>query len=106
MATLVLNAPRGQAQANGKKSFDSTLRTGVGEGYAIAHNIALRCSPGCRVVLLCQDDRKRAEGRLVRLVATEKTLSGMQRYDVHMEGLTVVSYTPERLNRCGVGVIG
>lgn len=106
MPALVINAPREQVDAGFKKSFDSTMRTGVGEGYAISRTLYDQCRPGMVVVLLSKDEGKRAEGRLIRLVPGEKAGNGIQRYDVHVEGLAMVKYKPEALNRNGVAVIG
>ena len=106
MAILIINAPKQMAQSDKKKSFDSTFATGVGEGYAISSQLYERCRPGCRVVLLSKDERKRGEGKLVRLVPTSKAGNGIQRYDVYIEGLTRVPYRSEPLNRNGVAVIG
>jgi hypothetical protein len=105
MATLIINAPREKVNAAGKKSFDSTLATGVGRGYAIPSTVVWRCAPGCMVVVLSKDEGKRAEGRLVRLVPTEKTDSGIQRYDVHIADLEKVPYKPKALGRTGVTVV-
>ena len=105
MPTLVINAPREMVQSDSKKSFENTLATGVGEGYAISRTLFEQCRPGCPVVLLSKDERKRAEGKLVRLVPTSKAGNGIQRYDVHIKDLAVVPYKPEALNRNGVAVI-
>ena len=56
-------------------------------------------------MLLSKDERKRAEGKLVRLVPTIKAGNGIQRYDVHVEGLRKVPYKPEDINRNGVAVL-
>jgi hypothetical protein len=101
MVALVINAPK----HTNKRSFESTLVSGVGEGYAIWSTLIGRCQPGCRVVLLSKDERKRAEGSLVKLVPTEKTGSGVQRYDVHIERMSLVPYKAEALNRYGVAVV-
>jgi hypothetical protein len=105
MVTLVINAPREKVQAEAKKSFQNTFDTGIGEGYAIAMKLFEQCRPGCTVVLLSKDERKRAEGKLVKLVPTVKTGSGMQRYDVYIDNMRMVPYKSEALNRNGVAVI-
>lgn len=105
MATLVLNAPRQQANAEDKRSFEATLRSGVGSGYAIPSTLIGRISVGDRVALLSKDEGLRAEGRIVALVPTAKAGNGIQRYDVHMADLRRVPYAPESLNRNGVAVI-
>jgi hypothetical protein len=105
MRTLVINAPKAKVEQESKQSFESTLGSGVGDGYAIAGSLFAQLSAGCGVVLLDKDQRKRAEGTLVQLVPTEKTGNGIQRYDVHIKTLKIVPYSPESLNRNGVAVI-
>lgn len=105
MATLVIHAPDHRVKG-GAKSFESVLSDGIGVGYAIyAYDIG-RLTAGSTVVLLRKDRRRqRAEGRLLRLVPTNKyTPQGIQRYDVHITGLKPVFYKPERLNHFGVAV--
>ena len=98
------NAPKQMVNSEDKRSFEQTLATGIGRGYAIAHNLWLLCRPGCSVVLLSKDEGKRAEGTLLKLVPTEKAGNGIQRYDVHIDGLRPAPYQPEALNRNGVAV--
>ncbi len=105
MVALVINAPKEKTQSEAKRSFRDTFEKGVGEGYAIAMNLFEQCHPSCTVVLLSKDEQKRAEGKLVALVPTEKTGSGMQRYDVYIKELRMVPYKSEALNRNGVAVI-
>ena len=91
--------------AEGKKSFADTLKTAIGEGYAIPKADAERSHVGCGVVLLCQDARRRAEGTLLVLKETdERTRTGMLRYDVYIEALVEVPYSPPptRLGRTGI----
>ncbi|NLE95711.1 MAG: hypothetical protein GX600_08540 [Dehalococcoidia bacterium] len=105
MTSLVLHAPSGKARQEGKKSFDDTVRDGIGDRYAIGSKSYQQTRPGCRVVILDKDKRRRAEGTLVKLEATEKTVSGMQRYDVYIRDLTIVPYKSEDLTRTGIAVI-
>lgn len=105
MATLVIHAPRSTVVSKHAKSFEKTYKDGLGEGYAIYRSIVHEVHPGCTVVLLSKDQELRAEGKLVKLVATTKTDNGCQRYDVHIEGLKKVPYKPEKLNHCGVALI-
>lgn len=104
--TLVIHAPDYRVK-HGEKSFEKTLATGVGDGYAISREDARIITPGLKVVLLRQDrNKRRAEGSLVKLVpTTSKTPQGIRRYDVHVKDWKVVSYKAERLNRFGVAVI-
>jgi len=105
MPTLVIHAPRWKAQQENAQSFERTFNSGIGEGYAIYRNLFANLFPGCGVVLLSKDEKRRAEGTLIRLVPTEMTNNGIQRYDVHIRNLIEVEYRPERLNHCGVAVI-
>jgi hypothetical protein len=103
--TLIIHAPKEKVDAEGHPSFARTLDSGVGEGYAISKADAARLGPGDAVVVLSKDERRRAEGRLEKLVPNGRTESGMQRYDVHIKDLKVVDYKPERLGRTGVSVV-
>lgn len=105
MTTLVIHAPSGKARREGKKSFDETLKNGRGDGYAIDSKRYHLVYPGCRVVLLDKDKRQRAEGWLVELEETEKTGSGMQRYNVYVENMVIVPYRSEILTHWGIAVI-
>ena len=105
MPSLVINAPKQQVILNNKKSFQETLNSGIGQGYAINTTLFRQIYPGCRLVLLSKDQRRRAEGELVKLVPTYKTNNNIQRYDVYIKDLRIVSYKPVSLNRNGVAVI-
>jgi hypothetical protein len=102
VTTLVIHTPKWRVRAERVKSFDQTLSTGIGDGYAIPRAWAEQCQPGCKVVVLSKDEKKRAEGRLVRLVPVSKADNGLQRYDVHICDLVTVTYVPESLYRTGV----
>ncbi len=104
MTTLYLNAPREKTNDEDKKSYADTLRTATGNGYAVPKADAEKCLPGCGVVLLCQDEGRRAEGTLKAIRKTgDRTRTGMLRYDVQIEGLAEVPYSPPpaRLGRTG-----
>ncbi len=105
MATLVINAPKWRSDSEDVRSFDQTFAMGIGQGYAIPSRIHEQCRSGSKIVLLCKDEAKRAEGVLVKLAPTEKAANGMQRYDVHMRDLVKVPYSPEALGRTGVAMI-
>ena len=108
MKNLVIHAPDHAVKGRGATSFEHILSTGVGPGYAISNNdIGKLTIPGSPVVLLRKDRRKaRAEGRLIKIVPTGRyTRNGRQRYDVHIAGLKLVAYNPEKLNRFGYAVI-
>ena len=106
MATLIIHAPDYRVK-DGAKSFEKVLADGIGEGYAIGQKYISKLPQGSKVVLLRKDrDKKRAEGTLVKLISTNRyTPQGIQRYDVHTKGLTVVPFKSERLNRFGVAII-
>jgi hypothetical protein len=103
--TLVIHAPKEKVVTEQKRSFQRTLATGIGDEYAIYADLYPQICVGCRVVVLSKDERRRAEGTLVKLVPTCKTKNGIQRYDVYIKDLKEVNYKSERLNRCGVAVI-
>jgi hypothetical protein len=105
MAALVIHAPKEKNQTESKRSFDTTFKSGIGDGYAIWKSLASQITPNCKVIVLSKDERKRAEGVLVKLVPVEKTASGIQRYDVKMRDLKMVPFKDERLNRNGVAVL-
>jgi len=103
MATLVLNAPKYQ---KGKPSYHNILVTGIGKDYAIASNEYSKLSSGAshRVVILSKDQRLRAEGQLQRLVLSGSAGNGIKRYDVYIQNLRSVQYSPLPLTRRGVSV--
>ena len=112
MPSLVIHTPEYQLVREDAKSFEDTFDTGVGKAYALNSTIYRQIYPGCRVVLLCKDRRRRrAEGKLVRLEPAIKdgrrwvTKNGIQRYDVYVENFEMVPYRPEALNRNGVAVV-
>ena len=106
MRTLVIHAPDEKARL-GAASFEQIMSSGIGPGYAVSLTDVGRLAPQSAVVLLRKDRRRaRAEGRLVRLAATgQYTRNGRERYDVHVQGLQLVSYRPEKLTRFGYCVL-
>jgi hypothetical protein len=105
MTTLIIHAPREKVEQEGKRSFSQTMRSGIGDAYAIPSDKAHRLRRGDKVVVLSKDERRRAEGYLVDLLPNGRTKTGMQRYDVHIRDLEEVSYKPEPLGRTGVAVV-
>lgn len=105
MTALVIHAPKWKVQQESARSFEGVMASGVGDGYAIPKSSAQKLYVGCDVVLLSNDERKRAEGKLRELVPTSKTGSGMQRYNVHIVNLNRVPFMDERLTRTGIAVI-
>ena len=104
MLSLIINAPRLQEIERDAQSFEKTFSTGIGKNFAVNSNLFQHIHPGCKVVLLSKDRKLRAEGELIRLVATYKSKNGIQRYDVHVRGFVKVEYRSERLNRNGVAL--
>ena len=111
MPSLVIHAPEYQVVKVGKKSFVDTFNTGKGEGYAINSTLFRQIYPGCRVILLCKDRKRRAEGELVKLEPAIRdgrrlfTKNRIPRYDVYVKDFKNIPYKPEALNRNGVAVI-
>ena len=107
MPTLVIHAPHSQVQQNQKQSFNQTLATGRGDGYAISKRLYDQLSPGDDVVVICKVHQKQAAGQIKELIPTVKSGNGIQRYDVIMVNLKSVAYTHGNtgLNRNGVAVI-
>lgn len=111
MPTLVIHAPECQLGRDDTKSFCETFTTRIGRAYALNRKIFSQISPGCRVVLLCKDKKRRAEGQLVKLEPATKdgsllvTKNGIKRYDVHVENFEMIPYRPEALNRNGVAIV-
>ena len=105
MPTLVIHAPKDKAQPENSRSFETIFMLGVGDGYAIPHNLFAQLSPGCGVVLLNKVSEKRAEGNLVKLVQTGKIDNDVGIYDVHFDNIKMVPYKTERLDKNGVAVI-
>jgi hypothetical protein len=107
MSTLVIHAPHSQVQQSQKQSFTQTVATGRGDGYAISSRLFQQLSPGDDVVVMCKVHQRQAAGKIKELIPTEKTGTGMQRYDVNMTNLREVPFTHKhtRLNRNGVAVI-
>lgn len=108
MLTLVIHAPAYKSAPGTLHSFEDYFNTGKGIGYAIYQNDYGRLSQtkNCALVLLRKDRKKqRAEGHLVKLVATGEILNkNLQRYDVYFEKPKVIAYKPEKLNHYGVAV--
>ncbi len=117
MPSLVIHAPEYQLVREGTKSFEDTFQSGIGEAYALNSTILRNVFSegvirlGWRVVLLCKDRRRRAEGELVRLEPAMRngrpwfTGNHIRRYDVYVRNFKIVPYRPESLNRNGVAVI-
>ena len=107
MPTLVIHAPFSEVQQNQKQSFTQTVATGRGDGYAIWISLFQQLSPGDPVIVICRVHKKQAVGKLAALTPTEKTGSGIQRYDVLMTDLKLEPFTQGKtpLNRNGVAVI-
>jgi hypothetical protein len=107
MATLVIHAPHTEVVANDKRSFDGTVSTGIGNGYAIWRSIYEQLSPGDHVVVICKVHKRQAAGTLRTLVPREHTGNGVQRFDVVVDRFVPERYThaDTRLNRNGIALV-
>jgi hypothetical protein len=107
MKTLVIHAPSSKVNREGKRSFEETVKAEIGDGYAIARTEYPLISIGCDVIVLDNETKKRAEGKLVKLEHEGFTKTGMLRYNVHMENVRCVAYRPipVRLNHRGIAII-
>jgi len=107
MPTLVIHAPHSEVRHNRKQSFLRTFKTGTGDGYAISSGLFQQLSPGDPVIVICKVHQQQASGKIQKLVPTVKAGNGIQRYDVIMDDLKLVTFDSAnvRLNRNGVAVI-
>ena len=105
MSTLVIHAPKGKEIHESKRSFENTIKTGIGDSYAIPQKHYSKIHPECKVIVLDKDRKLRAEGKLEKLVRSGKANNGIIRYDVYIKELCIVEYKPECLYRTGISVI-
>jgi Swt1-like HEPN len=106
---LVIHAPTWKHLAESAASFQHTLDSRVGQGYAIARTELEFIRPGCDVIVLDKGSKRRGDAKLARLEASGTwTSNHVQRYDVHLEQLTEVRYGDSqaiRLNHRGIALI-
>ena len=105
MDTLVIHTPRRMAEQQGKRSFEATLVTGIGDGFFISASQLQQLDTPSYVILLDKDSYRRAEGTLVGLQPSGWTVDGKQRYDVLMQNMALAPYEDIPLQRWGVAVI-
>ena len=109
MTTLVIHAPTWRHRAESVKSFQQTVDSGVGEGYALARTELELLRPGCRVIVLDKGSKQRADARLIRLEPTGVWAgNGVQRYNIHLDQVRCVTYGESqsiRLNHRGIAII-
>lgn len=107
MKTLVIHAPSSKSVGESKRSFEETVRTKIGDGYALSRNEYALITLGCDVIVLDNETKRRAQGKLTKLVQDGSTKTGMLRYNVHMDHLQIVPYTPipTRLNHRGIALL-
>jgi hypothetical protein len=118
MPSLVIHAPEYQTPRPDMQSFQDTFDKGVGKAYALDRTISRQLPPegairppGWRVVLLCKDRRRRAEGDYIRIEPAARedgawfARNHTCKYNVYVENFVMVPYRPEALNRHGVAVI-
>lgn len=105
-AALVISASQNKVEAGTEfRSFEQIVSTGVGLGYAISDSDRRKIRIGCKVVILDNARGKRAEAKLTKLELDEKTRTGMQRYNLNLEGAERVDYKYERIERWGTSVV-
>ena len=105
MATLVINVPLRMALQQGKRSFEETIFTGIGDRFVISSNQLQQLGTGNELIVLDKDTQQRAEGTLVGLQPNDWTLDHKQRYDVFMQNMVLAQYQNVPLRRWGVSVI-
>lgn len=109
MATLVLHTPTWRTQSDSAKSFQQTIDSAMGEGYALAQRELDQLRTGCDVIIIDKGKKRRADAKLARLEATSIwTANHVQRYNVHLRDVVEVPYRDSasiRLNRRGSAVI-
>jgi len=106
MPTLVINAPSYQVKAHSKRSFSQTMRTGIGDDYALNSKILPRALRAKDVILLDKSARRKAVGKITKIATTgAMTGNGVPRFDIHMSDLKECEFKPESLNRNGVSII-
>lgn len=103
MPTLVINAPSYQS---GKRSFDRTIKSGVGEDYALNSKILPSAQNSTKVIVLDKTKKRKAVGEITALRKTGRSTGNrIPRFDVLMKNLKECTYAPESLNRNGVAII-
>lgn len=105
MTTLVIHAPTWRANKEGARSFEKTIESRIGDGYAITRNEFAQITPGCNVLVLDKGKGRCAEGKLVKLEEDGATESGIRRYNVHIAQLHPAPYRNVPLTRRGVAVL-
>ncbi len=113
MPTLVINAPKYQAEKNLKRSFSKTISTGIGDDYALNKKIlsglkrAKSSGTVITVIVLDKSTRKKATGILDKIVATGNVTGNFVfRFNIYISKLkTCPHYKSESLNRNGVALI-
>src|SRR2546430_7418905 len=93
MATLVLHAPTWRTRSESAKSFQQTIDSGIGEGYALAQTELDQLRTGCDVIVIDKGKKRRAHAKLARLEATGIwTANHVQRYNVHLRDVIEALY--------------
>jgi len=105
MTTLVIHAPTSKVVSELKRSFENTLKTCIGDGYALTKSERAQISTGCKVIVIDKDTGKMAEARLVKLEHDSWTKNGIERFNVFMSDIQRVGYRSIALNRRGVALI-
>jgi hypothetical protein len=97
---LVLEASPEEVVLRNARDFDTVLKLGIGEAYCLTDRELDQIRPGWYVIVLDRTNRRRADGRLVRIASARPEVikvarpcaRGRARYDVHCQDLTEVEF--------------
>jgi hypothetical protein len=78
---------------------------GVGRGFIIERSEFSQLNPGDKLILLSNDEEKRATAKLKEVRPADKASNGKQRYDVFFDQQKRTGYEYSRVGRNGVAVI-
>ncbi len=103
---LAISAPHSKAVSGyGFRSFEKIFSSGIGPTYIISDYDRGQLAPGSKLIILDDDQEKRAESELTGFSFAEMAGNGQARYNVHHANPKMVPYKKERLNRNGVAII-
>lgn len=103
---LVISAPHSKSVSGYDfRSFEGIFSSGIGPTYIISDDDREQLPTGSKVVIINNEDEKRAEAQLTEFKFAEMAANGQARYDVHLVNPKMVPYKKERLNRNGVAII-
>ena len=109
MTTLVIHAPTWRHRTDSAKSFQQTISSRMGEGYALLASEVESLARGCDVIVLDKGGKRRANATLNHLEPTGVwTANHVQRYNVYLDGVREIPFDNSasiRLNRRGIALI-